>query len=245
MRNLDLEQTLVLIKPDALKNSLTGYVLSLLSEVHTGVRFAGTKVVHVSRLLAAEHYAEHRSKVFFDSLLDYIQGKLHYPGEPSKQRVIAIVYQGPRAIEKIREVCGPTNPHVARETKPGTIRSLGTVVSLKDDHGVEIGTRLDNLIHASANPEDAEREIKLWFKPTDIPPSMRVFATGKSDTHYYYRDGRVFTTHKPESICLVAPGDVVWDTDLQALELIQQGQTAPLTIGAIAAKYLTNLTEED
>ncbi len=241
----ELEQTLVLIKPDALKNSLTGYVLSLLSEVHTGVRFAGTKVVHVPRLLASEHYAEHRSKVFFDSLLDYIQGKLHYPGEPSKQRVIAIVYQGARAIEKIREVCGPTNPHVARETKPGTIRSLGTVVPLKDDNGVEISTRLDNLIHASANPEDAEREVKLWFKPTDIPPSMRAFPTAQCETHYYYQDGRVFTAHKPGSICLAAPGDVLWHTDLEALNAIQHHQPTATTLGAVAAKYLTNLTEED
>lgn len=245
MTNPELEQTLVLIKPDALKNSLTGYVLSLLSEVHTGVRFAGTKVVHVSRLLAGEHYAEHRSKVFFASLLDYIQGKLHYPDEPGKQRVIAIVYQGPRAIEKLREVCGPTNPHVARETKPGTIRSLGTVVPIKDDNGVEISTRLDNLIHASANLEDAEREVKLWFKPTDIPPSMRAFPTAQCDTHYYYRDGRVFTAHKAGCICLAAPGDVLWTTDLDALERIQRGENSDVTLGAVAAKYLTNLTEED
>jgi len=69
-----LEQTLVLIKPDALKNSLTGYVLSQLSEFHTGLRFAGAKIVHVSRMLAEEHYAEHRGKVFFPSIIDYIVG---------------------------------------------------------------------------------------------------------------------------------------------------------------------------
>ena len=62
--NKELEQTLVLIKPDALRNSLTGYVLSLLSEYHTGLVFAGAKIVHVTTMLAAEHYAEHRGKVF-------------------------------------------------------------------------------------------------------------------------------------------------------------------------------------
>ena len=62
MDNKELDQTLVLIKPDALKNSLTGYVLSMLSEFHSGLRFAGTKIVHVSRLLAEEHYAEHQGK---------------------------------------------------------------------------------------------------------------------------------------------------------------------------------------
>ncbi len=240
----ELEQTLVLIKPDALKNSLTGYVLSQLSEFHTGLCFSGTKVVHVTRLLAEEHYTEHRSKVFFDSLLDYIQGKLHYPEQPGKQRVIAIVYQGQRAIEKIREVCGPTNPHQARELQPGTIRSLGTVVPLTDEQGVVISSRLDNLIHASANPDDAEREIKLWFKPTDIPPSMRIFPTRKSGEHYYYLNGLAYTSHMPESICLVAPGDVVWDSDLTVLEQVQEGQPSAYSLGAVAAKYLTNLTQD-
>ena len=65
-----IEQTLVLIKPDALKNSLTGYVLSQLAEFHTGLRFAATKIVQVDRRLAGEHYAEHQGKVFFPSLLD-------------------------------------------------------------------------------------------------------------------------------------------------------------------------------
>ncbi|HOS96829.1 MAG TPA: nucleoside-diphosphate kinase, partial [Deltaproteobacteria bacterium] len=76
------ENTLVLIKPDALKNSLTGYILSMLSEFHTGLHFAGTKIVAVSTLLAEEHYDEHRGKFFYASLLEYITGRLHYPEEP-------------------------------------------------------------------------------------------------------------------------------------------------------------------
>ena len=76
MENRDREQTLVLIKPDAMKNSLTGYVLSQLSQFHTGLRFAGLKVVHVSEMLADEHYAEHRGKVFFPSLIEYIRDHL-------------------------------------------------------------------------------------------------------------------------------------------------------------------------
>ena len=163
-----LEQTLVLIKPDALKNSLTGYVLSLLAEFHTGLRFAGAKIVQVSRLLAEEHYAEHRGKVFYPPLLEYIMGLSHYPDEPEKRRVIALVYQGPNAVLKIREICGPTNPLDAREKKPGCIRALGSLVPVKDAAGNVVGQRMDNLIHASANAADAEREIKLWFKPNDI-----------------------------------------------------------------------------
>ncbi len=172
MENKELEQTLVLIKPDALKNSLTGYVLSILSEFHSGLRFAGAKIVNVNRMLAAEHYAEHRGKVFYPPLLEYIMGYAHYPAEPQKRRVIALVYQGPDAVQKMRDIVGPTNPLVAREKKPGCIRALGTLVPVKDAAGNVVGERMDNLIHASATPPEAEREIKLWFKPNDIPPLM-------------------------------------------------------------------------
>src|SRR3990172_7806574 len=98
METTVLEQTLVLIKPDALKLSLTGYILSQFSEFHTGLRFAGAKIVHVSRMLAEEHYAEHRGKHFYVSLIEYIMGLIHNPNGPNKRRVIAFVYQGPEAI---------------------------------------------------------------------------------------------------------------------------------------------------
>ena len=235
-----LEQTLVLIKPDALKNSLTGFLLSQLSEFHTGSRFAGAKIVHVSRMLAEAHYAEHRGKVFFPSIVDYIIGLAHYPDEPWKRRVIAIVYQGPQALRKIREIAGPTNPHEARIQKPGCIRSLGTIVPIKDAAGNVIGERMDNLIHTSATPSDAEREIKLWFKPSDIPPSMRAYPTQISEEHYYFKDGKLYARHEPGSICLIAPGDVVWKSDMKLLHLLHKGLPAAYSIDLVAAKYLIN-----
>jgi len=245
MNKQELEQTLVLIKPDALKNSLTGYVLSQLSEFHSGLRFAGTKVVSVSTMLAEEHYAEHRGKVFYPSLIDYIRGRLHYPDEPHKQRVIAIVYQGPNAAAKVREIAGPTNPHNARDERPGCIRSLGTVVPLTDANGKVVGERMDNLIHASATPAEAEHEIKLWFKPTDIPPYMRAFAVRQNaEEHFYYKEGKLYATHVPGSTCVLAPGDVMWESDLYALQLIYQDQPALCALHAVVAKYLTNETPE-
>jgi len=244
MDNRGEEQTLVLIKPDALKNSLTGYVLSQLSEFHTGLRFAATKIVNVSRMLAEEHYAEHKGKVFFPSLVDYIMGRIHYPHEPWKHRVIAIVYQGKDAIKKVREVSGPTNPHIAREEKPGCIRSLGTVVPLTDAEGRIIGERMDNLIHASASPQEAEKEIKLWFKPNDFPPLMRAYPTEISDSYYYFNPERGDITAGEGSICFLAPGDVVWRSDLETLHLLQKGIPAPFTIQTVVAKYLINLKQE-
>jgi nucleoside-diphosphate kinase len=244
MEKKELEQTLVLIKPDALKNSLTGYVLSQLSEFHTGLRFAGAKIVRVSRMLAEEHYAEHRGKLFFDSLISYLMGNIHYPDEAWKRRLIAFVYLGPGAIQKIRDLAGPTNPHVAREKKPGCVRALGTVVPLHAADGQLIGERMDNLIHASATAPEAEREIKLWFKPNDIPPAMRTYASQMCTEHFYFKDGRLFTKHEPGSVCLLAPGDTVWNSDLAALHDMYQGKPSHCSIQAVAAKYLINEERE-
>jgi nucleoside-diphosphate kinase len=243
MDKKQLQQILVLIKPDALKNSITGFIFSQLSEFHTGARFAAAKVVNVTRLLAEEHYAEHRGKPFYESLLDYITGVTHYPEkEKWKRRVIAIVYQGPGVLETLRTIAGPTNPHDAREQKPGCIRSLGTVVPIKDADGNIIDNRLDNLIHTSATYAEAEREIKLWFLPNDIPPMMRGYPTEICHSHYYYKDGRLYDTYVPDSVFLLAPGDVMWKTDMEVLQSCARNEPAKGRLEAVVAKYLINRT---
>ena len=240
MEEKDIEQTLVLIKPDALKNSLTGYILTQLSEFHTGLRYAGIKIVNVSEMLAEEHYEEHKGKVFFPSLLEYIRGDIHYPDKPWKRRVIALVYHGPNAIKKIRKLAGPTSPRGARDEQPGCIRALGTVCPLTSAEGDDIGERMDNLIHASANEADAGREIKLWFKPQDIPPLMRIYPSVESDNFYFYKESAIIVDQDPDAFCLVSPGNLVWKSDLEALKLLSQGSKAPCTAEAVIAKYLIN-----
>jgi nucleoside-diphosphate kinase len=240
MPTKSLEQTLVLIKPDAMKNSLTGYILSVLSEFHTGLRFAALKIVDVNRILAEEHYAEHKGKAFFPSLLEYITGQIHYPNDAWKRRVVAIVYQGEDAIQTIRKIAGNTNPHIARDEKPGCIRALGTVVAIKDAAGNIISDRLDNLIHASANKEDAEREIKLWFKPNDIPPLMQPYPAIVSKEYYYFKDGKLLLSYEPDSICFIAPGDIVWKTDHESLLALSKDKPAKTSLESIVAKYLIN-----
>lgn len=240
MPSQELEQTLILIKPDALKNSLTGYLLSQLSEFHTGLHFAGTKVLQVHQMLASEHYAEHTEKVFFPALLEYITGKDHYPEEIWKQRVIAIVYQGLDAVKKIRHIAGPTNPLNAREERPGCIRALGTIFPIKNEKGELIGERLDNLIHASATPEEAEREVKLWFKPNEIPPAMHAYETSICDEFYYYKDKTLYTNREKDSICVLAPEDMAWTSDLEALKQISEKKDASQSLESIVAKYLIN-----
>lgn len=238
MSNFD--QTLVLIKPDALKNSLTGYIFSTLSEFHTGLRFAGAKIVHVTSMLAEEHYSEHHGKPFFPSLIEYVTGQIHFKNEPENQRVIAIVYMGRNAVKKVREISGPTNPEKAREEKPGCIRALGTVHLIKNERGEITGDRMDNLIHASASDEEAEREIKMWFKPNDIPPSMHAYETRQSEQHFYYKNGKLSENYLPQSVCILAPGDIAWKSDLEGLQKIANNQPSSITLQAIIAKYLVN-----
>ncbi|OGS22126.1 MAG: nucleoside-diphosphate kinase [Elusimicrobia bacterium RIFOXYA2_FULL_40_6] len=145
-------QSLVLIKPDGLVKSLTGNILTRLSE--TKLRIIGTKVVKVTRELAEEHYAHLKDKPFFEAVVKYMMGKLY---AKEYERVIAIVYGGENAIDKIRKMAGATNPEEADQT---SIRGQYGRVTTK---GV-----FENVIHCSANEEDAEREIKLWFKPEEL-----------------------------------------------------------------------------
>lgn len=144
------EQTLVLIKPDGLVKSLTGNILTKLSEAK--LMIIGAKMVKVSRELAEQHYYHLKDKPFFNDLIDYIQGKFH-----KTPRVLALVYQGPNAIAKLREISGATNPE---EADPTSIRGAFGRITTKGVY--------ENVIHASSSPEDAEREIKLWFHPSEI-----------------------------------------------------------------------------
>jgi nucleoside-diphosphate kinase len=145
-----VQQTLVLIKPDGLKKSLTGNILTKLSE--SKLYIVGAKVVSVSRELAEEHYKELKGKPFFDDLIDYIQGKFH-----GTERVLALVYEGPDAIGFVRKIAGSTNPE---EADPTSIRGAYGRITTKGVY--------ENVIHASSSETDSEREIKLWFKPEEL-----------------------------------------------------------------------------
>jgi len=144
-----VEPTLILVKPDGLQKSLTGNILTRLSE--TKLVIISAKIKSVSRKLAEEHYCHMKDKPFFEEIVKYLMGDYH------TKRVMAIVYHGEDAIQKVRKVCGATNPE---EAEPGTIRgSFGRITT----KGV-----YENAIHASGNSSDAEREIKLWFEPDEI-----------------------------------------------------------------------------
>ena len=144
------QAALILIKPDGLKKSLTGNILTRLSE--TKLEIMAAKIVRVSRGLAEEHYKHLKDKPFFEELIHYLQGELH-----DRRKVMALVYWGKDAIKKCRDIAGATNPE---EAEPTSIRgSYGRITTA----GV-----YENVIHVSSNAEEAQREIKLWFGPDEI-----------------------------------------------------------------------------
>ncbi|MFZ2603420.1 MAG: nucleoside-diphosphate kinase [Candidatus Omnitrophota bacterium] len=145
-----IEAVLILIKPDGLKKSLTGNILTRLSE--TKLEIVASKMVRVSKELAEVHYAHLKDKPFFDELTKYLRGELH-----DRKKVMALVYYGIDAIKKCREMAGATNPEEAEST------------SIRGSYGrITTAGVYENVIHVSSNQDEAQREIKLWFTPDEI-----------------------------------------------------------------------------
>ncbi|MFA5311495.1 MAG: nucleoside-diphosphate kinase [Candidatus Omnitrophota bacterium] len=144
------QAVLILIKPDGLKKSLTGNILTRLSE--TKLEIVASKMVRVSKGLAENHYQHLKDKPFFGDIIKYLQGDLH-----DRKKVMALVYWGEGAISKCRQLAGATNPEEAEAT------------SIRGSYGrITTSGVYENVIHVSSNESDAEREIKLWFNPDEI-----------------------------------------------------------------------------
>lgn len=136
-----MERSLVLIKPDAIQRGLGGTIITRLERL--GLKMVAIKMLQLDRALAQEHYAIHKDKPFFNELVNYI----------SSAPIIAIVFEGEKAVEVIRKTMGATDPAKA---EAGTIRG---------DFGLDIGR---NTIHGSDSVETAEEEIKLFFSEDEI-----------------------------------------------------------------------------
>ncbi|MFA5386293.1 MAG: nucleoside-diphosphate kinase [Candidatus Paceibacterota bacterium] len=147
------QQTLIIIKPDAIAKSLTGNILTALSEAR--LKIVGAKILKIDRELAKRHYHDlHiRKPHIYEITIKYLMGEFH-----SNDRALALVYQGKNAIDKIRKIRGATNPE---EAKPNTISGRYGRINTKT--GV-----FETVIHASDSREGAEREIKVWFEPEEL-----------------------------------------------------------------------------
>jgi nucleoside-diphosphate kinase len=144
------QAVLILIKPDGLKKSLTGNIITRLSE--TKLEIVAARMVRVSKELAEEHYKHLNEERFFPELIRYIRGELH-----DRRKVMALVYWGRNAIGKCRKLAGVTNPEEAEST------------SIRGSYGrITTSGLYENVIHVSSTKSEAEREIKLWFTPDQI-----------------------------------------------------------------------------
>lgn len=131
-----MERSFVMVKPDGVKRRLVGEVVARLER--RGLTLVAMKMMQIPTALAEEHYAAHKGKSFFPGLIEFI----------TSGPVVAMVWEGPKAIEIIRTTMGATDPAKAA---PGTIRG---------DLAVDIG---ENIVHGSDGPESAVREIGLFF----------------------------------------------------------------------------------
>ncbi len=136
-----MERSLVLIKPDAMQRGLAGTIISRLENL--GLKLVAMKLLHPDKALAQRHYAIHKDKPFYDSLVNYI----------SSAPLIACVFEGKGAVEAIRKAMGATDPAKA---EAGTIRG---------DFGLDIER---NTIHGSDSAATAEEEINLFFSPDEM-----------------------------------------------------------------------------
>ena len=136
-----VEQTLVLVKPDAMHRGLAGEVISRLER--KGLKIVAMKLIQVDEALASRHYEAHVDKPFFPSLVKFI----------TSCPVVAMVVQGRSAVEVVRQTMGQTE---STKAAPGTIRG---------DLAMDLQ---NNLVHGSDSTESATREIGLFFSQNEI-----------------------------------------------------------------------------
>jgi len=132
-----MERTLILVKPDAMQRGLAFEVLRRLEA--RGLKPVAVRMLQADEEISSRHYAEHVGRPFYPGLIEYI----------TSAPIIAAVFEGTDAVAAARQTLGSTRP---TEAAPGTIRH---------DFGLEIGR---NLVHGSANVDDANREIGIWFE---------------------------------------------------------------------------------
>ena len=136
-----MQRTLILLKPDAVQRRLVGEIVARFER--KGLRLAGLKLVQATRALAEQHYAVHKGKPFYESLLTFL----------TSGPTVALVLEGREAVAACRALMGVTD---GAKAAPGTIRG---------DFGLSVQ---NNLVHGSDSPENAATEIALWFTPEEL-----------------------------------------------------------------------------
>lgn len=137
------ERTLLFIKPDGVMRGLTGEIISRIER--KGLFITAIKLLKLNKAQAEKLYDVHRGKPFFEALVEHV----------TSGPILAMVIEGPEAISVVRRLIGETSSFKA---EPGTIRG---------DFGISV---TKNVVHASDNSENAEKEIAFFFKKHEILP---------------------------------------------------------------------------
>src|SRR2546423_2272402 len=136
-----MQRTLILLKPDCVQRRLVGTILHRFEQ--KGLRLVALKLVQAGRELAEKHYAVHKGKPFYESLLQFL----------TSGPTVAMVWEGREAVAVCRNLMGLTD---GAKAPPGTIRG---------DFALSVQ---NNLVHGSDSAENASAEISLWFKPEEL-----------------------------------------------------------------------------
>ncbi|MBD3203471.1 nucleoside-diphosphate kinase [Candidatus Woesearchaeota archaeon] len=158
-----IQQTLVLLKPDAIQRGIIGPIISRFEQA--GLKIVGMKMVWVDKAFSKKHYSAHVDKKFYPGLENFI----------TSGPVISMVVEGIQSVKAVRKIVGSTEPHQA---SPGTIR--GDFAHHSYEYTDKKGIAIKNLIHASGNIKEAKKEIELWFKAKEIHTYKTVH-----ETHVY------------------------------------------------------------
>lgn len=149
------EKTLVLLKPDALQRGIMGEILDRFEQ--KGIKIVGMKLMKLSDAILNNHYVAHKGKSFFEPTKKFM---MSLP-------VIALALEGQEVIRVVRTMCGPTD---GKNAPAGTIRG---------DYSMSVGR---NLVHSSEDEKAAARELKIFFKPSEIHDYQR------ADEHFFYSE---------------------------------------------------------
>jgi len=146
-----IEKSLIIIKPDGVERGLIGEIIKRFE--NTGLKIIGMKMVWIDKKFAEAHYKAHKRKPFFKELVEFI----------TEGPVIAFVAEGVHAADNARRLVGDTSPHMAA---PGTIRGDFAHMSMRYASKKGLGGK--NVVHASSSKQEADEEIKLWFKKEEL-----------------------------------------------------------------------------
>lgn len=140
----------MLIKPEGMQKRIAGDVMSQF--INSTLKLVGLKLIKPPEALVKKHYGHLKDKFFYQQIVDYLTGKFH-----GKSPIVAMVFEGEKAVERARSIAGATNPE---EAAANSVRGKYGRITTKG--------LFENIVHVSSSTSEAKREIALWFKKSEL-----------------------------------------------------------------------------